>query len=63
MNTPLSYGQSYDLCLSVKGTELVAAVDGQTLMTARDAELGSGGMALVIEEGCSVTQRISISPS
>ncbi len=57
------FGETYDLSLAVSGETLSASIDGRPLLTAHDAELSCGGMALVVEEGCSKTRRVSVAPA
>ncbi len=57
------FGETYELTLAVKGDTLKASVNGDNLLQATDAELGCGGMALVIEEGSTATRRVQVTPS
>ena len=57
------YGETYDLNLTVNGNALTASINGETVATATDDELTCGSMAFVIEEGCSMTNEISVAPS
>ena len=45
------------------GTHLIACVDGKEVLAAFDEALSSGGMALVIEEGRTATQRGDSEPA
>ena len=56
-------GQTYQLQLCVRGADLIACVDGTEVLTASDETLTCGGMALVIEEGRTATQQITVAPA
>lgn len=56
------FGRTYTLALTVVGDRLIAAVDGATLFDLHDPVLDHGGIALLITEGRTATQSISISP-
>ena len=56
-------GQTYQLQLCVRGTHLIACVDGKEVLAAFDEALSSGGMALVIEEGRTATQQVTVEPA
>ena len=58
-----SFGEVYELSLSVKGNLLTGMINGQAVLHASDAELTCGGMALVVEEGSSATQRVQVAPA
>ncbi len=57
------YGETYELTLAVSGNELTASINGETVTKATEDELTCGGMALVIEEGCSASSEISVKPA
>ena len=55
--------ETYDLLLEVRGQSLSASVNGKALLSAKDADLECGGMALVVEEGCSSSARVTVAPA
>lgn len=58
------YEPLYQLFLSADGPNLVAGVGEEILISATDEEqpLLSGGIALLIEEGCLMAERVTVSP-
>jgi len=56
------YGHTYQLALTVDGDRLVAAVDGENVFDLTDPTLDCGGVALVVTEGRTATQQVSITP-
>lgn len=58
----LNLGKTFEFELSVKGSTLVGVIDGQELLQATDSSLSEGGVALLINEGRSATQSVSIKP-
>jgi hypothetical protein len=56
-------GQPYDLRMTVKGNQILAAVDGELFFKVEDLDrpLFSGGIALVCEEGRIGTDEVSVS--
>ncbi|XOV89013.1 MAG: ADP-ribosylglycohydrolase family protein [Pseudomonadota bacterium] len=57
-----SFGETCQLALRVSGESLVASVDGKVLLEATDGTLDCGSVALVIEEGRTATNLVSLSP-
>ena len=59
-----SFGETSDLQLEVEGERLVGSIDGKVVIEARDADasLGSGGVALVCEEGRIGCDEVAIGP-
>jgi ADP-ribosylglycohydrolase len=57
------FGAAHDFALTVKGTEIAAAIDGNTLFTVRDDALIGGGIALVVEEGRVMSDAVQITPA
>jgi len=53
---------SYTIVLEVEGSEIRGFVDGEQLFTVEDDELPCGGVALVVEEGRTATQSVSVRP-
>lgn len=58
----LSLGKTYDFDLAVSGSTLIGTIDGQELLRASDSSLLEGGIALLINEGRTATQAVSIEP-
>lgn len=58
------YEPLYDLFLTADGPHLTAGVGSEVLMTETDDRqpLLHGGIALLIEEGCMMAQRVSVAP-
>ena len=56
----LELGRTYQFAIRSKGSTLTGSIDGQELLTTSDQSLRSGGMALLIEEGRTSTQQVSI---
>ena len=59
----VEFGTTYLLKLAVKGESIDGYVNGEKLVSANDASLTQGGVALVIDEGRTATQKVSISKS
>lgn len=59
---PWEYGTTYELSLSVEGNRLTATVDGKKLLEAQDDHLTHGGVGLLVTEGRTATQRVTITP-
>lgn len=57
----VNLGNTYQLRVEVIGNTITGSVDGQTLVSATDASLLQGGVGLVIDEGRTATQAVSIS--
>ena len=59
------FGETHDFALTVKGTQIAAAVDGKTLFTVDDTDhpLAGGGIALVVEEGRIMSNAVAIAPA
>lgn len=59
-----NFGQSYQLQLTVSGSQILASVDGILLCKVEDPDrpLSSGGIALVCEEGRIGTDEVSVNP-
>ena len=57
----VTLGTTYQLKLSVRGDSIEGYVNGEKLVSANDASLSQGGVALVIDEGRTATQKVSIS--
>ena len=62
--TPLAweFGETHDFALTVKGSQITAAVDGKTLFTVSDDALPGGGIALLVEVGRVMTDAVQITP-
>lgn len=59
----LSLGKKYEFDLTASGSTLIGAIDGEELLRANDTSLAQGGIALLINEGRSATQAVSIKPA
>ena len=57
---PLELYRTYRLHLTVAGSSIAGGIDGEELLRADDAALASGGIALVVDEGRTATQAVSI---
>lgn len=57
----VEFGTTYQLKLAVNGESIDGYVNGEKLVSANDASLSQGGVALVIDEGRTATQKVSIS--
>lgn len=57
----VTLGETYQLRLVVHGETIEGFVNGEKVVTASDASLAQGGIALVIDEGRTATQKVSIS--
>ena len=55
--------RTYQLQLAVAGSRLVASVDGDEVLRAEDSALSSGGIALLVDEGRTTTQAVSVAPA
>ncbi len=56
-----THDQTYNFCLEVEGKNLRGFVDGALALTVEDAALPCGGIALLIEEGRTETQKVTVS--
>ena len=59
---PWEFGRTYHLSLTVAGDRLTARVDGTVVAEATDPTLDRGGIALLVTEGRTATERITITP-
>ena len=59
----VSLGTTYQLKLRVAGDTIEGFVNGEKMVSADDSSLSEGGVGLLIEEGRSATQKVSISKS
>ncbi len=60
-----TFGATYDFALTVRGTHIEAAIDGQVLFAVEDADrpLEGGGVALVVEEGRLMCEAVAVAPA
>ena len=58
----VEFYRTYQLEIAVNGTTLTASVDGDAVLEAEDDALATGGIALVVDEGRTATQSVSITP-
>ena len=54
--------RTYQLALTVQGSTITASVDGETVLVAEDDALPNGGIALLIDEGRTATQKVELGP-
>lgn len=60
---PWELYRTYSLCLAVKGTRMIARVDGQTVFDLEDTSLLTGGaIALLVEEGRIGCDQVTVKP-
>jgi hypothetical protein len=61
---PWRFGETYEFHLQVRGQQLRASINGQTLFTVQETirPLSSGGIALVCEEGRMATDAVVVRP-
>ncbi len=57
---PWEFGQTFNLRLSVNGGVLRGSVNGKVVCEAKDDELQSGGIALLVEAGRTATQSVRV---
>ena len=57
----VALGTTYQMRLEVNGDTLTGYVDGEKLLTATDSSLQGGGIGLLIDEGRTATQNVSVS--
>jgi hypothetical protein len=58
----ISWGEPYDISLSAKGNTLTGSINGEIVLTAEDSELNAGAVALVVEEGRTSTNSVTVQP-
>ena len=56
------FGQTLELSLKVHGDQLIGSINGQHLVTASSNTFSDGAIGLLIEEGRSATNTISVKP-
>ena len=56
------FGTTYEMSVEVEGSKIRGAVNGDFLLSCEDSRLAQGGIALLIEEGRTATQRVAIEP-
>jgi hypothetical protein len=59
----LEFGRSYELSLRLVGSQIQASLDGKLLFDVTDADLPSGGIALVCEEGRVAAEAVQVKPA
>ena len=57
-----SFGETLNMSLSAKGDHLMASINGTQVLEATDSTLKGGGVGIVIEEGRSATNKVSVEP-
>ena len=58
----VDFYRTYKLELTVSGSALAASVDGEAVLHAEDDALPSGGIALLVDEGRTATQAVTVEP-
>ena len=56
------FGQTLELSLKVHGDQLIGSINGQHLVAASSNTFTDGAIGLLIEEGRSATNTISVKP-
>ena len=56
------FGQTMELSLKVLGDQLTGSINGQHFVTANSNTFSDGAIGLLIEEGRSATNTISVKP-
>ena len=56
----LALYQTYNLALTVRGETIIGVIDGVPRLEAQDSALPSGGIALLVDEGRTATQSVSV---
>ena len=54
--------RTYRLEVAVEGSTIRGSIDGEVALTASDAALASGGIALVVDEGRTATKAVTVAP-
>ena len=54
--------RTYQLEIAVEGTKITGSVDGEALLETQDDALTTGGIALLIDEGRTATQSVTVAP-
>ena len=57
-----SFGETLNMSLSAKGDHLTASINGTQVLEATDSTLKGGAVGIVIEEGRSATNKVSVEP-
>ena len=60
---PLDLYRTYDLAVTAAGDALTGTIDGKPVLNAKDDALPSGGIALVVDEGRTATQKVRVGPA
>jgi len=56
----VEFYRTYQLEIAVSGSTITGTVDGETLLETQDDALATGGIALLIDEGRTATQAVSV---
>jgi ADP-ribosylglycohydrolase len=61
---PVERDRPYTLSLELRGNRIIASIDGKTLFDVDDADrpLPSGGVALIVEDGCLSSDAVHVQP-
>ena len=56
----VEFYRTYELEIAVEGTKITGSVDGEALLATEDDALATGGIALLIDEGRTATQAVTV---
>ena len=56
----VEFYRTYQMEIRVEGTKITGSVDGEALLETQDDALPTGGIALLIDEGRTATQAVSV---
>jgi len=59
---PFELYRTYRMELAVSGARLVGSIDGEEVLSAEDSALATGGIALLVDEGRTATQAVTVAP-
>jgi hypothetical protein len=59
---PWKFGKTYEMSLSVNGDRLIATINGEQVLEVMDNSLTHGGVALLVAEGRTATDSVTITP-
>ena len=56
----VEFYRTYEMEIAVEGTKITGSVDGEALLATEDDALATGGIALLIDEGRTATQAVTV---
>ena len=56
----VEFYRTYQMEIAVEGTKITGSVDGEALLATEDDALATGGIALLIDEGRTATQAVTV---